>query len=231
MEDTHNPVGRPRKGSGPQLSRPAIVDGAFRVLQREGKDGVTIRKVAAELGVRSASLYWHVSNKDDLLQLMAEEICRDIQRPDRSESWEDQVRSVAHAYRNRLRTVRDSATILLETVPITPERLAIVEQMLALFSEAGFRGREILLAASMINDYVVSFSLNEAHQAQEQVGADPGVVFAQLPAERFPYIRALAEHMMMDDLDTHFEYGLDVIISGLRSRLPRRGTSGGEGTS
>jgi TetR/AcrR family tetracycline transcriptional repressor len=162
---------------------------------------------------------------------MAEEICRDIQRPDSSDFWEEQVRSVAHAYRNRLRTIRDSAAILLATAPVTPERLAIVERMLALFSEAGFRGREILLAASMINDYVVSFALNEAYQQEEQAAADPGAVFEHLPAEEFPYIRALAEHMLMDDLDTHFQYGLDVILSGLRSRLSPRGASGGDGTS
>ena len=219
VEDGSNPVGRPRKGTGPQLSRSSIVDGAFRVLQREGIAGVTIRKLASELGVRSASLYWHVSNKHDLLQLMADEICRGIRRPEPSDSWEKQVWSIAHAYRDRLRTLRDSPTILLATAPTTPERLAIIEEILALFSQAGFSGRDVLLAASMINDYVVSFALNESHQADQQAGADPGSLFQHLSRDRFPHIRELAPHMMMDDLDTHFEYGLEVILMGLRARL------------
>src|ERR687888_2227530 len=63
------------------LTREAIVDAALRVLAREGADGLSMRRVAEELGAGPASLYWHVASKDELINLLIDRVTSEIPLP------------------------------------------------------------------------------------------------------------------------------------------------------
>src|SRR5579875_2585707 len=71
----------PRREGRAPLSRDAIVDAALRVLDAEGMDGLSMRRVGEELGAGAASIYWHVQNKDELLQLVFERVISEIELP------------------------------------------------------------------------------------------------------------------------------------------------------
>src|SRR5438045_7753763 len=96
------------------LTRDAIVEAALRVLDREGMDGLSMRRVAEELGTGAASLYWHVRNKDELLQLLNERFAAEVELPEPDPSrWQEQLKEVAHQMRSAAHRHRDLARISL----------------------------------------------------------------------------------------------------------------------
>ena len=93
----------PRRASADRrdpLNREAIVAAAIRILDEAGLDGFTTRRVADALGTGPASLYWHVSSKDGLLDLVFDEVIGEQHVPDADpHGWQDQLKGVAHTMR------------------------------------------------------------------------------------------------------------------------------------
>ena len=82
------------------LTREAILAAAERVLERDGFDRLSMRQVADELGTGPASLYWHVRNKDELLQLLFERFNDEIELPPPDPAhWQDQVKELGRQIR------------------------------------------------------------------------------------------------------------------------------------
>src|SRR5690242_21392900 len=85
------------------ITREAIVQKALELLDRDGLDALTMRRVAEELGTGAASLYWHVGSKDGLLDLVLDEIIGEQEVPDpEPERWADQLKDVAHDLRRTI---------------------------------------------------------------------------------------------------------------------------------
>lgn len=220
------------------LSRERIVEAAFTVLDRQGLDGLSMRQVAAELGVTVSALYAHVSSKDDLLELMYTRLFDSVElpRPD-PDRWQEQVRDFARAGRRRLLSHRDMARISMAHVPFTAELLPHVESLLAIFRTAGLPDRIAAEAGDLISTYIDGFVLEEGmwqDRAARHGGQDASLArpdwremagemqdyFASLPAEDFPHLRALAGVMVTDSSDERFDIGLEIILRGLASYLP-----------
>src|SRR5499427_9941909 len=87
------------KPSRPQVTRERIVQGALEVLNKEGFDGLTMRRLAERLGIKAASLYNHVTDKDQLLALMADAICAEIPDLDHAKPWRRQLETMARQVR------------------------------------------------------------------------------------------------------------------------------------
>ena len=96
----------------PALDQSQIVRAALDLLDEVGFDGLTMRNLAKKLGIQAASLYWHVRNKQDLLSLLAEEICASMREPDRTLSWQEQLEAMGNEYRRVLLAHRDGARVL-----------------------------------------------------------------------------------------------------------------------
>ncbi|MEU6814529.1 TetR/AcrR family transcriptional regulator [Streptomyces sp. NPDC046860] len=221
------------------LSRERIVEAAFEVLDRQGLDGLSMRQVAAELGVTVSALYAHVSSKDDLLELMYTRLFDDFRMPEPDpERWREQIRDYARAGRKRLLSHRDVARISMAHVPFTAELLPHVEGLLAIFRTAGLPDRIAAEAGDLISTYIDGFVLEEGmwqdRAAARPEGADSSRArpdwremagemqnyFASLPAADFPHLRALADVMVTDSSDERFDIGLEIILRGLASYLP-----------
>ncbi|MEV5878428.1 TetR/AcrR family transcriptional regulator [Streptomyces sp. NPDC052101] len=220
------------------LSRQRVVEAAFTVLDRQGLDGLSMRQVAAELGVTVSALYAHVSSKDDLLELMYTRLFDGfaMPRPD-PERWQEQVRDYARSGRQRLLSHRDMARISMAHVPFTAELLPHIEALLAVFRTAGLPDRIAAEAGDLISTYIDGFVLEEGmwqDRAADHGGNGSSLArpdwremademqnyFASLPAKDFPHLRALAGLMVSDSSDERFEVGLEIILRGLASYLP-----------
>ncbi|MGW1916821.1 TetR/AcrR family transcriptional regulator [Streptomyces sp. NPDC002076] len=220
------------------LSRKRVAEAALTVLDRHGLDGLSMRQVAAELGVAVSALYAHVSSKDDLLELMYTRLFDDyaLPAPD-PEHWQEQLRDFARAWRRRLLSHRDMARISMGHVPFTAELLPHVEALLAIFRTAGLPDRIAAEAGDLISTYIDGFVLEEGmwrdraaqHGGHAASPARPDWremtdemqnYFASLPAQDFPHLRALAGLMVTDSSDERFDIGLEIILRGLASYLP-----------
>ena len=122
------------------LSRDAIVDATLRVLPETGLDGLSMRRVAAELGTGAGALYWHVASKEELMMLAFDRVVDEIELPEPDPGrWREQLADVAWAMLGVMREHRDIARFTLGRIPVGPNLVRFVEWLLALLRGAACR--------------------------------------------------------------------------------------------
>ena len=210
---------RPERASERRpLTRDAIVDAALVLLDREGIAGLSMRKLAQELDVGAASLYWHVADKEELLSLLLDRIVGEAELPEPDpENWREQVKELGRENRRLLQRHRDAAQISLGRIPVGPESMPVLERNLAILVAAGLPARVVALAADMFALYVGGFAFEES-MGNEQ--ADPeqfAAYLRSLPADEFPTLVALADDLVAGDTDERFEFALELLIRGLEA--------------
>src|SRR3954466_15873407 len=100
------------------LQREVVVKAALALLDEVGLDGLTMRRLAAELGVQNPALYWHFKNKQDLLNQMAETMLAEayagVTLPDANTPWDEWLAGLARAFRGALLSHRDGSRVIVE---------------------------------------------------------------------------------------------------------------------
>ncbi|GHJ50076.1 transcriptional regulator [Catellatospora sp. TT07R-123] len=236
------PWRRSRSSSGRRpLSQDAIVDAALAVLDREGLEAVSMRRIAEELGTGAASLYAHVANKDELLDLAYDRIVGEIRLPEPPDPdrWQDQIRELARESYRVLSTHGEIAQVALANVPTGPNALRITDTMLGILISAGMPPQQAAWAVDRIGLYLTSDayegSLYRARQRAmgatedefiQQYFGQLGDYFRSLPAARFPFFTAHIDEMMSGGGDERFEFGLELLIGGLARLVPARPARG-----
>jgi AcrR family transcriptional regulator len=226
------PWRRRRREAPPRapLSREAIADAALRLLDRDGLDGLSMRRLATELGTGPASLYWHVQSKDELLELLVDRVMGEIELPEPDPSrWQEQLKQFGRESRRVMRSHRDIARITLGRIPMGPNLVRFVEWMLVLLRGAGVPDRAAAYAGDLLALYVGAFAFEESLDLSSPLGEDvpaeqaAGMLrdyFASLPAARFANVVALADLLVTGDPDERFEFGMDVLLRGLAAQIP-----------
>jgi TetR/AcrR family transcriptional regulator, tetracycline repressor protein len=211
------------------ITQDDIVAAAVTLLDEGGLAGFTLRRLAERLDIRAPTLYWHVRNKRELLDLVADAIVGEAlaewQEPRPGQPWWDWLAGRSRALRVVLLAHRDSALVLAGNRP-TPRLAADIERRLTVLVKAGFQPAEALLGIMSLQSFVVGEVLDsqgEAHRQGEVTsgeahGPDPGAITgANLAEGHYPVLRAAAGRLQSSD--QRFEYGLSLIITGLRTRL------------
>ncbi|MER8182250.1 TetR/AcrR family transcriptional regulator C-terminal domain-containing protein [Kitasatospora sp. NPDC094015] len=226
-----------RRGGGapqPGLTRESIALAALRVLERDGIDGLSMRKVAADLGVKAASLYWHVRNKEELLDLLSDAQMADAVPPPREGPWREQLRSFGELHRQYLLGKRDAAKVAAGRLAPGPHILRLMEDHLGRLRAAGFSPADAALANHLLGVYVQGFVLQEQAplSAAEAMGAGRlaaatavGDQLRALPPAQFPHLVALAGEITEPTMDQRFSFGLERLLDGLAVLLPPTGTT------
>ena len=208
----------PERGDRRPLTRDAIVDAALALLDREGLGGLSMRKLAQELDVGTASLYWHVRDKEELLGLLLDRIVGEAEVPDPDpDNWQDQVKEMGRENRRLLQRHRDAAQISLGRIPVGPESMPVLERNLAILVAAGLPPRVVALAADLFALYVGGFAFEESMGSQQADTGQLAEYFRSLPAEEFPTLVALADDLVAGDNDERFEFALELLIRGLEA--------------
>jgi TetR/AcrR family tetracycline transcriptional repressor len=207
----------------PPLSRDAIVDAALDILDADGVDALTIRRLGQELGTGAASLYWHIAGKDELCELVYDRIMGEIELPKPDPArWEDQLKELARqAYRAML-SHNDAVRLSIGRPPAGPNTLRIVEWMLALMRGAGIEDHAAAQFGNTLGRFLDASVLEasmDAGASDSDTDADAAEMmrayWANLPADEFPNLVALADTTFADDADGLFEFGLDLLMRGL----------------
>jgi len=211
----------------PPLTRDAIVGAALAIIDDEGLDGLTMRKVANRLEASAGALYSHVANKRQLLEILVDRVFEGLEMPEMvDDDWSEQVKQMSRQVRGRLRAHRDLARVMLGRIPVGPSFVTMLEQQLAVWSEAGIPERLAVYLGDLLGLYIAAFTFEES--LWEQQGSDEentgqfNAYLSALPIDRFPHIAAVRALMTEIGHDERFELGLEIILQGV-ARLSSRG--------
>jgi AcrR family transcriptional regulator len=204
-----------------RLTRGRILRAAVRLLDREGAERLTIRRLAAELGVAPMSLYNHVPGKAALLDGVIGCVLGEMRVPEGHDGyWADNVRTLLVEFRQVVLKHPNVVPLLVSRPPLTPQALRPIEVGLEALRCAGFDGETTAHVYRLLAGWVIGFVLLEvsgffhaAHIAVESLGLEPEVIAA------FPRIRELSPHLLEWDSDREFGIGLDFILSGVKAKI------------
>jgi AcrR family transcriptional regulator len=208
------------------LTRDAIVDAAFAVIAAGNEAELNMRAVAEKLGTGPASLYAHVSGKDELVALMIDRLAVTMFEPGPGKGpWQEQIKEVIRGIRRELGAHRELAFGSLGTIPTGPNSLRIINAMLGVMREAGLPDQVIAFAVDILPLYATATAFEESLQSLKDAGGPEAAqfheeihrYFAALPAARFPHIVALADALAAGEGDERFEFGLDALVRGVES--------------
>jgi TetR/AcrR family tetracycline transcriptional repressor len=200
--------------AGDPLTREKIVDAALVVLEREGIHGLSMRKLAQELDAGAATLYWHVGDKEQLLNLLLDRIVGENEVPDADpEHWQEQLKAFARSTRRMFKRRRDAAQLSMGRIPNGPHSLPVLERALALLASAALPPRVISYASDLFALYIGAFAYEESMPPPDT--EQMGEFLKTLPPEQFPLMTGLADDLMAGDADERFEWALDLLIAGL----------------
>ncbi len=209
------------------LSRDQIVDAAIRVMDEEGLDALSMRRLGQELNSGATSLYWHIKNKDELLDLVLDQVIGEVV-PDmpRDAGWRDTADQTARALRRVLVRHRGVAPVMGERPTFGPNALQALEILLTPFMAAGFEPEGALLAATTIINWASAYAVFEVRDpvgpsaTDEQRAAflaEFRAFVATLPADEFPTTLALLPYGAELSADQQFDYGLGRLLDGIES--------------
>jgi len=202
-----------------RLDRRQVVSAALDLLDEVGLEGLTTRRLAERLGVRSPSLYWHVRDKEELLDLLADRIMSEVPVPAPDLPWRERLERLLTAGRRTLLAHRDAARILAGRPPRGPHWLEVGNAAVGALVDAGLPDRDAVDGVSLVVSYLMGFALEEAESAYG--GGDYSEFLATLPPERFPRLTVMAGILSRPDADRQFGYGVRFLLDGLE-RLAAR---------
>nr|WP_202869285.1 TetR/AcrR family transcriptional regulator C-terminal domain-containing protein [Kribbella antibiotica] len=224
--------GRPRVGQE-RLSREAILTAALRIVDDEGIDALTMRRLAATLGVNPMSLYHHLPNKAAVLAGLAELVFAGLEFPDPGDAvgWQEQVKEAARAYRNALRAHPNLALqILSDTAAVSAVVVVTVEPFYRALDRGGLPARKIVEAVNTLVDFIHGFLLGEVAVRAETFDLAPDLLtrVASLPAGKAPTLVRVVSELGADglayDFDSGFESALEILTAGIASAVSNTGT-------
>jgi AcrR family transcriptional regulator len=216
-----------------QLTRERIITAAVDLIEREGVDAVSMRRIAAELGSGVMSLYNHVPSKAVLLDGVAERVLSGIDfTTEPGASWQDQVRNQARAFRHIARAYPRCTMVVVSRPANSPTALAPIEHALATLRGAGFGAEDAVRVVRVFIAYIVGALLREVGvspglEPQRPLSQDPAVLAADRPSlhvdpAEFPQVVGMSDELMQRDHDADFEFGLDLLVRAVAELRPAR---------
>lgn len=217
------PWQRPRKPPPrAPLSQERVVRTALGLLDAEGLDGLSMRRLAQELETGHASLYAHVGSRDELLDLVYDAVLTEVEIPDPEPGrWAEQVKEMLHSLRTMFQAHRDMARIAVTRIPLGGNGILGLERTLTLLRAGGLPDDIAAYAGDLLSTFVIAECMSEPPGGPAPEAEAGGFAarlrgyLESLPADRFPTLVALAGPMTSLSGDRRFELGLEIMITGL----------------
>lgn len=206
------------------VNKETITEAALEILHEKGLAHLTMRNLAAKLEVKAPALYWYIQNKQELLQLISDYICSQIKMPERNNDWEEELILLALEIRRVLLSIPDGPEIMMDTLPISQDRLRMIDKTLEILNQANIPEDKVLMTTILFNNYVTSFVLDE--QKQLKMVANIGMeeihkrfmdAILAIPSKDAPYVH---KHMLAQiNNEESFLTGLKIILKGIKAEL------------
>lgn len=210
----------------PALSRDTIVTTAVALADEDGMAAVTMRKVAAELGVEAMSLYHHVANKDDLLDGMVDAVMAEFEVPNEAGDWRDALRHRCRSARAALRRHPWALGLIESRTSPGLDTLHHHDAVIGVLRSGGFTVAGAAHAFALLDAFLYGFALQERNlpfDSGDGAGELAGEIVGQLTADQFPHLVEMAtEHVMRPgyDFGDEFDHGLELVLDALDRARP-----------
>jgi AcrR family transcriptional regulator len=237
----HDSAGRDQRGRGrnrlaPALSRAEIVDAAIAIADAEGSDAISMRRIARVLRAGTMSLYWHVANKEQLLDLMLDALIGEVEVPEPSGDWRADLRAQARNERAMLLRHAWVMDFLGGRPPLGPNTLLHMDRLLGILDGLGIGVETAMNILGAMQTYVMGAVLRETQEARVQRDQDQSGVTREewepmraawrnrLDADgRFPRVVRFLDADIDPDAeetrDERFEFGLGCLIDGIAAKI------------
>jgi AcrR family transcriptional regulator len=214
-------------GSG-KVTRDVVLAAALQIIDRDGADGLSMRRLARALDRDPMILYRHAPNKAALLDGVAEMVLAQLTVDSTDPDWAGQLRAVARDYR-ALALAHPNVVPLLVTRPLAtplalrpPGTLRPLEDVLALLTRAGFSGPDALHIYRALFGFLHGHVLDELQELIDNPDETDDLLrlgLHRLPVREFPLLRSLAPVLASYDGAAELERGLDILLTGLADTL------------
>src|SRR3954471_6764949 len=207
------------------LSRERILRAAVDIMDSEGIEAVTMRRIGRELGVEAMSLYNHVEDKSAILDGICEVVMSEFAFPPETDDWEGLARAGARAWRDMMRAHPNVIALFAERKhPLSSvDALRPMEFALDVLKRTGLPDDEVVRTFRIFGAYIMGFVLMEQGNMMSGVGGaerpSPEDVEALLDANEVPSFVSLLPHLISCDTDENFDFGLELLVAGIRSRI------------
>jgi AcrR family transcriptional regulator len=196
-----------------QLTRARVIATAMELIETEGIEAASMRRLSAELGCGLIALYNLIPSGNGLLDAISDAMSAVESAPPPDASWPEQLRSQARALRAAARAHPRCALIAAGRPPASAAAVRPVEQALAALAAAGLRGPDAVRVVRTLIAFGAGTVLREAGILPGPDWRDPGEPAGpRLRASEFPRVTALAAELREQDPDGDFEFGLDLLI-------------------
>lgn len=201
-----------------------IVATAFEIVEAEGYDALTMRRVAAALQTGPASLYAHVRNKAELDDLLIGQLCREIDLPmPDPDHWQEQLTEVCRQLRDQYLRYPGISQASFSARPHSLETVRVSEGMLAILVAGGVAPQTAAWAIDAMHLYVSAYCFEVSVQQRAGDGVDQRLLdraeiverFQMLPSARFPITVAYAHELTSGEGHDRFNFTLDLLLGGL----------------
>lgn len=213
-----------------RLSRERVVAAALAIADTRGTRALTMRSLAAELGVRPMSLYHHVADKEAILDAITDAVFAEIEVPPPGTPWRQAMRTRAVSAREALARHPWAVTLMDSRATPGPATLRHHDAVIGVLRADGIPLDMVGHAFALLDAYVFGFAVQEAalpFDRPEEASELAAEMAEALPAGEFPHLVAFAsEHVARPgyDFGAEFDFGLDLILDGLDARV--RGAGG-----
>ncbi len=202
------------------LTRTRILYAAVDLVDRQGLDALTMRRLGAQLGVEAMALYKHVANKDDILDGILDLVVAEIEPPIEGTEWKIAMRRRAVSAREIFRRHSWAVGLLESRRSLGPTVLRYLDAILGNLRSAGFATEDAIHTFWILDSYVYGHVIQETSMPLRTAGdptAPAGSVPEQMTANEYPHLMEAGEHARTSSygFDEEFEFGLDLILDAL----------------
>ncbi|NSL42866.1 TetR/AcrR family transcriptional regulator [Streptomyces sp. 8P21H-1] len=213
----------PPRGRRPRIDRARTLRTALDLLDRSGLDALTMRRLADAMDVQAGALYRYYATKQDLLMAMAEHMVGGVAEAAAATGdtvWSERLVALARALRAALLAHRDGARVFAGTHATGAHTLGFAETVVGVLRKAGFSDDDAARTLFTVANFTVGHTLEEqaalsAHGAEP---SSPDVLRAAVTPRDHPHLHATLSALTDTDFDQLFEFGLNLLVDGLRAR-------------
>ncbi len=218
------PISRRDRPAKEALSRALIVETGLRILDQDGMDALTMRRVGQELDTGAASLYVYVTNREDLLDAMLDRALGDVEFPPvDGGTWQERLTTIVERTIEAMSRHDQLALVALGAIPTSQNALKILDKLIAALMHSGLDKETISFAVDLLYLYATATAAENSAYRRRLITRDTeqsyvegiDAVYETLSAADYPHIFSLGRVILAGSGDARGEWMLKTLLAGI----------------